>query len=131
MTAKRFLLDTHVAVTLGNEGGFEGLPVRVQRILMDTGVELLLSVVSEIEIAIKSGLGKLDMSKDQLAAVCANGVIVSYPLRHQHADKLFALPMHHKDPFDRMIIATALSDDLPVISEDGQFREYKGLTVIW
>ena len=98
---------------------------------MDSGVELFLSVVSEIEIGIKSALGKLDMSKHQLAAVCANGAISSYPLRRQHADQLFDLPMHHKDPFDRMIIATALSDGLPVISENRQFRSYKGLQVIW
>jgi PIN domain nuclease of toxin-antitoxin system len=41
------------------------------------------------------------------------------------------LPWHHKDAFDRLIIATALSDDLPLISIDGEFRKYKGLKVIW
>jgi PIN domain nuclease of toxin-antitoxin system len=60
-----------------------------------------------------------------------NAAITFYPLRKHHADRLFELPPHHKDPFDRMIIATALSDDLMVISRDAQFRKYKGLKVIW
>ena len=66
-----------------------------------------------------------------MALICANAFVGSYPLRQQHVHRLFDLPMHHKDPFDRLIISTALSDDLPVISRDKQFRKYKGLKVIW
>lgn len=129
--SKRFLLDTHVVVDVGTKGGFEAMPVRVQRILEDPSVELLLSVASEIEIAIKSQIGKLELTKEELAIICANSFITSYPLRQHHADRLFELPLHHKDPFDRLIISTALSDDLPLISCDKQFRKYKGLRVIW
>jgi PIN domain nuclease of toxin-antitoxin system len=92
---------------------------------------LLLSVVSEAEVAMKSRIGKLQLSKDELAIICSNASIVSYPLRRQHAQRLFDLPLHHKDPFDRLIISTALSDDLPLISRDKHFRKYKGLKVIW
>lgn len=129
--ARRFLLDTHVVVDLATQGGFEAMPLQVRRILEDPEVDRLLSVASEIEVAIKSRLGKLALDKDQLALVCANALIIAYPLRHQHADRLFELPLHHKDPFDRLIISTALSDDLPIISRDEQFRRYKGLKVIW
>lgn len=129
--ARRFLLDTHVVVDIGTEGGFEAMPVRVKRILADPDSELLLSVASQAEIAIKARIGKLELKKDELAAICANGSIAFYPLRQHHADRLFELPSHHKDPFDRLIISTALSDDLPVISCDKQFRKYKGLHVIW
>lgn len=94
-------------------------------------MDLLLSVVSEIEVAIKSGLGKLALTKDEMATICTNASIASYPLRQRHVDRLFDLPLHHKDPFDRLIIATAVSDDLSVISSDRQFRKYKGLQVIW
>ncbi|MGA8028482.1 MAG: PIN domain-containing protein [Bryobacteraceae bacterium] len=61
----------------------------------------------------------------------AGRFLVDYPLRQHHANRLFELPLHHKDPFDRLIISTALSDDLPVISRDEQFRKYKGLRVVW
>ena len=129
--AGRFLLDTHVVVEGATRGGFEAIPVRVRRILEDPEVELLLSVASEAEIAIKSRTGKLALKKDELAAICSSASIASYPLRQRHTDQLFGLPLRHKDPFDRLIISTALSDDLPVISRDQQFRKYKGLRVIW
>ena len=129
--AQRFLLDTHVAVDLGGTGGFESLPLKVRMILENEEMELFLSVVSDVEIAIKNGLGKLSMNREELAIICEQASIVSYPLRRRHGDRLFTLPSHHKDPFDRMIIATTLSDDLPVISGDREFRKYKGLKVIW
>ena len=129
--AKRFLLDTHVVIDIGAAGGIEAMPVKVQRILEDPDVDLLFSVISEAEVAIKSRLGRLELNKDELALICTNASIISYPLRQPHADRLFELPLHHRDPFDRLIISTALSDDLPLISRDKQFRKYKGLRVIW
>ncbi len=129
--ARRFLLDTHVVVDAGTIGGVEAMPVRVRRILEDPNADLLLSVVSEVEVAIKSRIGRLDLTKNELAVICANASITVYPLRQHHADRLFELPLHHKDPFDRLIIATALSDGLPLISCDKEFRKYKGLQVIW
>ena len=107
------------------------MPVRVRRILEDPNTELLLSVASEVEIAIKSRTGKLDLTKDDLANIRAKAFITSYPLQQQHVRQLFELPLHHKDPFARLIISTALSDDLSLISCDKQFRKYKGLRVIW
>ena len=94
-------------------------------------MELLLSVASVIEVAVKRGTGKLDLEKSELAVICNNAAITSYLLRQHHADRSFELPLHHNDPFDRLIISTALSDDLPLISCDTQFRKYKGLRVIW
>ena len=129
--AGRFLLDTHVVVEVGAKGGLDAMPPRVRGILEDLDSELLLSVVSEAEVAVKGRLGKLALTKDELAAICANAAITSYSLRQPHVDKLYELPWHHKDPFDRLIISTALSDDLPVISRDRHFRKYKGLRVIW
>jgi PIN domain nuclease of toxin-antitoxin system len=129
--AGRFLLDTHVVIDVASKGGFEAMPLRVRRILENPDMELLLSVASEVEVSIKSRIGRLELTKDELAVICANASIASYPLRQRHADRLFELPLHHKDPFDRLIISTALSDDLPVISSDKEFRKYKGLRLIW
>jgi PIN domain nuclease of toxin-antitoxin system len=129
--AGRFLLDTHVPVDVSGPAGWQRLPLKVRRILEDPNADLLLSVVSQVEVAIKSSLGKLDLQREELALICANASISFYPLRTHHADRLFELPPHHKDPFDRLIIATALSDDLTLISRDPQFRKYKGLKVVW
>ena len=74
---KRLLLDTHVVVDLASPGGFDAMPLKVRRLLEDPDVELLLSVASEIEIAIKTRLGKLDLSKDELVLICANASINS------------------------------------------------------
>jgi len=129
--AGRYLLDTHVVVDMATKAGFEAIPATVRRILEDPEVDLLLSVASEIEIAIKCRFGKLNLRREELAAICANAVISSYPIRQSHAERLFDLPLHHNDPFDRLIISTALCDDFPVISCDKEFRKYKGLRVIW
>ncbi len=124
-----YLLDTHVPVEVSIATGLAGLPTAVRGILHEA--ELLLSVVSEVEIAIKYTIGKLTLSKEKLALICANARIATYPFLQRHANRMFALPPHHKDPFDRMIISTALSDGLPIISRDRQFRKYAGLRVIW
>lgn len=129
--AGRFLLDTHMIVDIATRGGFETLPAKVQRILEDPEAELLLSAASDAELAIKSSIGKLRLSQSEFLAICDSASIVSYPLRRHHADRLFDLPLHHNDPFDRLIISTALADDLPLISRDKQFRKYKGLRVVW
>jgi PIN domain nuclease of toxin-antitoxin system len=115
--ARKILLDTHVVIDAGAAGGFEAMPAKVRRILEDPEVDLLLSVVSEAEVAIKTRLGKLDLNRNELALICMNASIISYPLRHKHVERLFELPLHHKDPFDRLIISTALSDDIPVIQQ--------------
>jgi len=107
------------------------MPVKVRRILEDPLVELLLSAASEAEVAIKSRIGKLQLTRSEFAMICSSASILSYPLRRHHTDRLFDLPLHHNDPFDRLIISTALADDLPVVSRDQSFRKYKGLRVIW
>jgi len=124
-------VDTHVVIEAGTEDGLEAMPARVRGILEDSEAELLLSVVSEAEVAIKSRIRKLELTKDELSLIRSNASINSYPLRRKHIDQLFELPLHHKDPFDRLIISTALCDNLPVISREKQFRRYKGLRVIW
>lgn len=127
----RFLLDTHVVIDIGTAGGLEAMPAKVRRILENPQSELLLSVISHAEIAIKAAIGKLDLTRSELALICDNAGIASYPVRPNHADRLFELPLHHKDPFDRLIVAIALSDGLPLISRDSEFRKYRGLRVIW
>jgi PIN domain nuclease of toxin-antitoxin system len=52
------------------------------------------------------------------------------PFEPRHAIRMFDLPLHHRDPFDRMLIATALSEGVPIITDDKEFNAYRGLKVI-
>jgi PIN domain nuclease of toxin-antitoxin system len=126
-----YLLDTHVILDLGVTRDLTNFPAKLRPLIRDPKVELLLSAASEVELAIKSSLGKLALTKGELSLIYESAIITPYPLRREHADRLFDLPFHHKDPFDRMIIATAIADGLPVITRDKQFRQYKGLHVVW
>jgi PIN domain nuclease of toxin-antitoxin system len=88
---------------------------------------MLLSVASLWEIAIKVNLGKLTLDHpfeklipEQLSVT----EIDRLPIRMEHLVTLLKLPLHHRDPFDRLIIAQALTDGLPVLSSDPEFRKY-------
>jgi PIN domain nuclease of toxin-antitoxin system len=116
--------DTEVA-------NIEGLPQKIRELLQNESATLLLSSVSVMEIALKHNLGKLKMSSEDLKQAARDmrlGLIGFLP---HHADQLFSLPSHHRDPFDRMLIATALGDNIPLVGANRAFRKYKGLQVIW
>ena len=125
----RALLDTHIFITAAVEG-LEGLSPKTFQLLRDTETERVLSSVSVTEIAIKSAIGKLPMNSDRVSRALADLGITLLPYTTAHAMRLFDLPLHHGDPFDRMLIATALTEDIPILSADTLFREYKGLRVI-
>lgn len=127
----RVLLDTHVLIQADVPGGFETFPRKVQALLADPETERLVSAVSLVEIAIKNTLGKLKMTQSEAGAAIRNLRLTVMPLSPQHALSLFALPLAHADPFDRMLIATALSESVPLVSGDRQFKRYKGLEVVW
>jgi PIN domain nuclease of toxin-antitoxin system len=83
------------------------------------------------QIAIKSASGKLAFSASTLRTSTQDLGIRILPYNGDHALRLFELPVHHRDPFDRHIIAQALSEQIPVVTPDEKFRLYKGLRVFW
>ncbi len=120
------LLDTQAFVD-----AFQGseMPRRVRSLLSDPDTGRLMSAASIIEIAIKSD--RLNMP-EKLVRQAVNDLRISIlPFDERHAYRLFSLPLHHRDPFDRMIIATALVEGIAVVGADRVFRKYKGLKVIW
>ena len=90
-----------------------------------------LSTVSLAEIAIKSSLGKLQLSEAILRQAMQALDIRVLPYTAEHALHLFGLPLHHGDPFDRQIIAQALSEKISVVTLDEKFSLYGGLKIIW
>lgn len=113
--------------------GWTDLPKRVQGLLADMEIDRFLSVISVVEIAIKSNIGKLRMSSEHVGMAVAALKMTVIPFTACHAQQLFDLPLHHREPFDRMLIATAIREKIPLVGGDARFPAYEqyGLSVIW
>jgi PIN domain nuclease of toxin-antitoxin system len=111
--------------------GLDAIPKKVRGLLADVNTEYLFSAVSVMEIALKNGIGKLQMGEAEMRQAARDLRLTIIPFTLQHAYRLFSLPLHHRDPFDRMLIATALVEDIPLVGSDKEFKKYRGLRVIW
>jgi PIN domain nuclease of toxin-antitoxin system len=89
------------------------------------------SAVSLSEIAIKQSRGKLRFDRDDVEKGIADLRVRVLPYTGEHALRLFDLPSHHSDPFDRQIIAQAYVEEVQVVTPDASFSLYEGLRVIW
>jgi PIN domain nuclease of toxin-antitoxin system len=125
----RLLLDT-VTLIYAVESP-ERLSKRAGAALQNSENILELSTVSLVEIAIKASLGKLQVSADIARQAVEDLGIRILPYTAEHAFHLFALPLHHRDPFDRQIIAQALAERVAVVASDEAFKLYKGLKLLW
>jgi len=125
----RLLLDTATFVYAVEAP--ERLSKRANSALQSAENILELSVISITEIAIKAALGKLKLSADTIrhSILDLDVRIMSYTI--EHALRLFEVPLHHRDPFDRQIIAQALAEKIPIVTPDEKFRLHNGLKIIW
>src|SRR5882724_9466747 len=102
----------------------ERLSARSRRLITNSENELLLSAASAWEIAIKTALGKLRLPEPTAGYVTsrmAEGGIQPLPVLHAHALRVATLPAHHRDPFDRLLIAQAQIEEMPILTADRQF----------
>lgn len=105
---------------------------RHAKVLLGKDAELReISTISLSEIAIKNSIGKLNFTKVDVSAAINDLRLRVLPYSLEHALRLFDLPLHHADAFDRQIIAQALSENIPIVTCDEKFVLYKGLKVIW
>ena len=125
----RLLLDT--AILIYAVEAPESLSKRAASVLQNPRNVLQLSAISLTEIAIKSSLGKLKVTAAIVRQALQDLDISILPYTGDHSLRLFELPLHHGDPFDRQIIAQALSEELPVITPDEKFKLYGGVKIIW
>ena len=125
----RYLLDTMVLIWAARRPA--RLSKRAGRVIRDARHVLELSALSVSEIAIKNRSGKLNLPEADVHKTLADLDIRILPYTREHAFRLFALPWHHADPFDRQILAQALAEDIPVITSDEVFGRYEGIRVIW
>jgi PIN domain nuclease of toxin-antitoxin system len=115
----RLLLDTHVLIWW-DEGA--RLRVDAKRAIHDAD-QVYVSAVSGWEIAIKTALGRLRPRRTVADAVADSG-FEELPVRLRHAERVGQLALHHRDPFDRMLAAQALSEGLTLVTRDPAFRPY-------
>jgi PIN domain nuclease of toxin-antitoxin system len=125
----RLLLDTAVLIFAVESP--ERLSKRAAAAIKNPENIRELSSVSLAEIAVKKSLGKLNVPAVLARQAIQDLDIRILPFTAEHAFLLFDLPSHHRDPFDRPIIAQAMCEEVPVITSDEQFRAYEGLDIIW
>lgn len=127
----RLLLDTHTFLWWITDK--DRLSRRARNLIGRGDNDILFSAVSGWEIAVKAGLGRIDLpsNPEQFIPqqIAANAFEV-LPIQLRHALRVFALPSLHRDPFDRMLVAQAAVERLPILSGDPQFGGYP-VEIVW
>lgn len=127
----RVLLDTHALLWWLNDN--EALPPTARRVIGRDGNEVLVSAASAWEIATKVRLGRLesgaDLARDFIGYLDSEQ-FAQLPISVDHATRAGLLPGPHKDPFDRMLVAQALTENVPIVSNDTALDLY-GVRRIW
>ena len=127
----RLLLDSHTLIWAVDDPA--KLSPAAVAALQDPANDILLSAATVWEISIKVGLGKLTLNSAYRvwmnAAIGALGLGI-LPVTVEYADAQSQLPHHHRDPFDRLLAAQALTEKMPLASADAIFDRY-GVTRIW
>ena len=127
----KLLLDTHALLWFSSND--PRLGTRAAALISDGNNERLLSVASLWEVAIKVSIGRLrlDIPLEQLCGPeLTRHMTQLLPISPAHVVEVSKLPFHHRDPFDRMLAAQALTDGLTVVSND-QILDRYGVTRIW
>jgi PIN domain nuclease of toxin-antitoxin system len=123
----KVLLDTHAA--LWWLSGDERFGEDAARQLSDDTNHVLLSAAVVWEVAIKRSLGKLE-SPDDFAATLLRAGAQALPVNLDHAAAVESLPWHHRDPFDRLLVAQASIEGASIVSRDEALRPYD-VTLVW
>ncbi|MGX5695552.1 type II toxin-antitoxin system VapC family toxin [Agromyces soli] len=117
----RALLDTHVLLWwLADD---PKLAAHHRELIADADNEMLVSSITVAEVSIKASLGKLDAPTGLDTELERLG-FTPLALTPAHAEALRALPWHHRDPFDRMLVAQAMVEGVPLLSADARLRAY-------
>lgn len=127
---RSLLLDTHVLLWF--YGGSDELSTELRQRICNPATQCYVSIASLWEITIKCGIGKLDLgtSLEELFSFLDRNNFTVLAVDLAHLLQLNQLPAHHRDPFDRLIIAQALVEHIAVATRDALFRPYE-VSIIW
>lgn len=127
----KLLLDTHSLIWAVDQPSLLGPQAKTA--LEDLANSLLLSAATLWEIAIKVGVNKLTLSlpyRQWMTRALNDLGVTILPVTVEYADVQATLPFHHRDPFDRLLIAQALVENIPLVSNDALFEQY-GISRVW
>jgi PIN domain nuclease of toxin-antitoxin system len=120
----RLLIDTHILLWLMDDD--PRLGIRARNCIMDAS-EVVVSLASIWEIAIKIPIGKLNVNLDSLLLRLDQAGLIELSVTTRHAAVCAKLPLHHRDPFDRLLVAQAISEGMRLLTADTQLRAYSDL----
>jgi PIN domain nuclease of toxin-antitoxin system len=127
----KLLLDSQTLIWAADDPA--KLTALAQALLQDPSHDRLVSAASLWEIAIKFSLGRLPLSlpyRQWMDKAIADLGLILLPITLDHAERQASLPWHHRDPFDRLLVAQAQVESMPIVSADAKLDIY-GITRIW
>jgi PIN domain nuclease of toxin-antitoxin system len=127
----RVLLDTHSFLWAVSAPHLLSEPAR--RVLSDANNEVLVSIVVAWEIAIKYATGKLALAQPPAVFMpyhMAEAAMTPLPISMEHALHVATLPLRHRDPFDRLLVAQSQVEGIPIVTSDPHIRLYD-VVVVW
>ncbi|MGH8601889.1 MAG: type II toxin-antitoxin system VapC family toxin [Gammaproteobacteria bacterium] len=123
----RVLLDAHILLwTLSDS---PKLSSKARR-LIEEASEVYISAATFWELAIKISLGKLDIDLDEVRDCCRESGFIELPVAVEHAMATRELAHHHRDPFDRILVATAITEPMKLLTADPLVSQYTSLAVL-
>jgi len=127
---RSYLLDTHTLLWMQDDN--KTLSTTAREILEDSRCNLYLSIASLWEISIKQSLGKLQLeyTLDELSESCLSNNILVLPIQLSALNILKNLPFIHRDPFDRIIVSTAIDMNFNLITKDLNLHRYDA-NIVW
>jgi PIN domain nuclease of toxin-antitoxin system len=123
----KYLLDTHIILWLAENS--PKLSSSAKAIILDEANKKYVSIASCWEVSIKLSLNKLDLvggTREFFHIIRENGLIL-LQVEEDYLSTLENLPYHHRDPFDRLIVVTAISEKLVLLTDDSQLLDYAGV----
>lgn len=127
----KYLLDTHTFLWWNMDD--DRLSPLARELISNGANEIFLSAATAWEIAIKTARGRLELPEDPTRYVSSRMNLHGFqalPVQIHHAVQVYKLPMHHADPFDRLLVAQSQIEIIPLISVDAEIRKYE-IELVW
>ena len=118
---RSLILDSHVAIWAIQDRG--QLRTATLRLIDDPTINVFVSAASIWEISIKSASGKLQVA-DNFVELVRRAAYTELPVTYRYAEMAANLPLHHRDPFDRMLVAQAQAEGLTLVTDDSMIARY-------
>ena len=122
----KYLLDTQILLWAADDS--KRLSAKVRKVLTDNDNELVFSAASVWEISIKNSLGRADFAIDpeRFRRALIENLYLELPITGEHAAATTFLPQLHRDPFDRLLIAQAMTEGIALLTADAEVARYPG-----